>query len=258
VKKVILPAKNTVLVLPDSHAHPDFDNNRYTALSNWIEEHKPTAIVNLGDLADMPSLCSYDKGKKSFEGKRFVKDIEATIDAQEKLFAFRKSGHDPMTVHVMGNHCDGRIRRVVDLSPEYEGLVSLDKLQYDKYWKVNVPFMDKAIINGAIASHYFVSGLMGRPIGGKNAASSILDVNKMSSMCGHSHLYDYKEATRADGQKMFSLVGGCYVHPKMVSDWNAATACLWDNSVTIITNLRDGYHDGIQKIPQSLLMKEYY
>ena len=50
-----------LLIIPDCHAHPDYDNNRFDWLGNLIIEERPDTILCLGDLADMPSLSSYDK-----------------------------------------------------------------------------------------------------------------------------------------------------------------------------------------------------
>jgi len=60
-----------LLIIGDPHAHPDYDNKRFTALGKYILKTKPDIIVCLGDFADMPSLSSYDKGTKGFEGRRY-------------------------------------------------------------------------------------------------------------------------------------------------------------------------------------------
>ncbi len=44
-------------------------------------------VINGGDFADMPSLSSYDIGKKTFEGRRYKADIEAAHSAMEALLA---------------------------------------------------------------------------------------------------------------------------------------------------------------------------
>ena len=77
---------NTHLVIPDAHAHSDHHNKRFEWLGRLIVDIKPTTVIMLGDWADMPSLCSYDKGTKGFEGRRYWKDVNAAIDAQERMF----------------------------------------------------------------------------------------------------------------------------------------------------------------------------
>ena len=66
-----------ILVLPDVQSKPGIDFTYLTRIGTYALEKKPDVIVCIGDFADMESLSSYDKGKKSFEGRRFKKDIEA-------------------------------------------------------------------------------------------------------------------------------------------------------------------------------------
>ena len=54
-----------LLIIPDAHAEPNYDNDRLTWLGNLIFEEKPDVVVCLGDWFDMASLSSHDKGKKS-------------------------------------------------------------------------------------------------------------------------------------------------------------------------------------------------
>src|SRR5678815_49120 len=74
-----------ILVIPDVQAKPGNDFTFLRKLGMYIVEKQPDIIVNIGDFADMPSLSSYDVGKKSFEGRRYVKDIEAAHEAQTAL-----------------------------------------------------------------------------------------------------------------------------------------------------------------------------
>ena len=61
----------THLIIPDSHAHPDYKNDRYDWLGKLILDLKPDVLVNIGDTADMASLSAYDKGKASFHGRNY-------------------------------------------------------------------------------------------------------------------------------------------------------------------------------------------
>ena len=76
----------THLIIPDSHAHPDYNNNRYDWIGKLILDLKPDVLINIGDTADMPSLSAYDKGKASFHGRNYEKDINAHLDAQERMW----------------------------------------------------------------------------------------------------------------------------------------------------------------------------
>ena len=67
-----------ILVIPDVQAKQGHSFAYLNRLGHYIVEKKPDKIICLGDFADMPSLSSYDAGKKSFEGRRYVLDIEAS------------------------------------------------------------------------------------------------------------------------------------------------------------------------------------
>lgn len=256
-----------VLIIPDQHAHPQFDNKRFTALGEMILDLRPDEIWNLGDMADLPSLSSYDKGKRSFEGRRYKADVDAVIDAQQKLFApieaynksqrkNRKATYNPFTVHTWGNHED-RINRVTNLNPELHGTVSVDDLQYAKFWSMVVPFKERAVRHGFAISHYLPAGIMGSPIGGIHAAHNLLIKNGMSCVVGHSHLYDSKIMTRADGSKMLGLAAGCYVHPDMVEGWNKDTAHMWQNGITVLEDVNDGFAEVMSFYSQKYIMERY-
>ena len=144
----------SLLVIGDPHAHPDYDNSRFTALGKFIAKERPQVIVCIGDMADMPSLSSYDKGTKGFEGRRYKKDVKAVIDAQEKLFApiKRIRGYKPKLHMCLGNHED-RITRAINNTPELDGAIGIEDLQYEKFgWKIT-PFKKCVPIKGITFSH---------------------------------------------------------------------------------------------------------
>mgnify|MGYP003320976535 CR=1 FL=1 len=118
-----------LLIIGDPHAHPSYDNSRFTALGKFIAKERPHAIVCIGDMADMPSLSSYDRGTRGFEGRRYKKDVKSVIDAQEKLFApiKRAKGYKPKLYMTLGNHED-RISRAVNATPELHGTIGIDDL----------------------------------------------------------------------------------------------------------------------------------
>ena len=58
-------------VLPDIQAKPGQDFSFLTAIGEYLVEKQPDRWICIGDFADMPSLSSYDVGKKSFEGRRY-------------------------------------------------------------------------------------------------------------------------------------------------------------------------------------------
>jgi hypothetical protein len=71
------------LVIPDTQVKPNqpIDHLRWAGL--YAVDKKPDVIIHIGDHFDMPSLSSWDVGKKSFEGRRYTADIEAGIKGME-------------------------------------------------------------------------------------------------------------------------------------------------------------------------------
>ena len=58
------------LVIPDTQIKPDCPIDHMYWAGRYACAMKPDVIIHLGDHWDMPSLSSYDVGKKSFEGRR--------------------------------------------------------------------------------------------------------------------------------------------------------------------------------------------
>lgn len=240
------------LVIPDPHAHPDYSNARFDLLSHLIMDRKPDTIICLGDFADMPSLSSYDKGKKSFEGRRFKDDCESAIDAQVRMFAGIAEYNDrarrnkdkqyrPTTVMLGGNHDEGRISRIVNDNPEWEGVIALSALRYNDYWHTYVPYRHTIDLDGVLYSHHFATGVSGRPIGGINMGRSLVQKNYVSSTVGHSHLWNSFTDTRRDGTRVHGLSAGCFVD--FALEFAAETHHLWWRGVILKHNVRDGDYD---------------
>ena len=246
-----------LLVIGDPHAHPDYDNSRFTALGKFIAKEKPQGIVCIGDMADMPSLSSYDKGTKGFEGRRYKKDVKAVIAAQEKLFApiKRIRGYKPKLHMCLGNHED-RITRAINNTPELDGAIGMKDLQYERFgWKIT-PFKKCVTIKGITFSHYFTSGVAGRPISSVHIGYALITKLHCSAVQGHSHLYNHAEQTKPDGQKIFGLAAGCYSHPKYTETWCQDTEYQWWRGIIMLEGLDgEGYYNGIRAITQRSIMK---
>ena len=105
----------THLIIPDCQIKPGHDYSYLRSIGNYIVKKRPDVIVNIGDFADMPSLSSYDKGKKSFEGRRYKHDVAAVHEAMDILLkplrdlqARQRRNKDkvykPRMVLTIGNH----------------------------------------------------------------------------------------------------------------------------------------------------------
>lgn len=235
------------LVIPDAHAHPDFNNDRFSWLGNLIVDLKPDHVVCIGDFADMPSLCSYEKGTKGFEGRRYKKDIDVTIEAQERMFApiNKRKKKKPKFWMLIGNH-EHRINRAISAdAAQLDGIISLDDLAFRQFgWKV-VPYSGATPghleLSGVRYAHYFTTGVMGRPISGLHPAATILLKQFQSATQGHIHTTDFAVRTRADGQHLQGLVCGCYID--YFADFAGEANKLWWSGVVVKDFNDDGTYD---------------
>lgn len=208
-----MPIKH--FVIPDVQAKPGSNFDYLRAAGNYIVEKKPDVIINIGDFADMPSLSSYDRGLKSFEGRCYTDDIWAAREAMdallEPIFAYNKRAikhkgkqYKPRMVLTLGNH-ENRINRVINEDRKLEGLISTDDLPYQD-WEVK-PFLEVECIDGVAYSHYFTSGPMGRPI---TTAQALLTKKHMSCFAGHQQGRMIAYARRADGKEMTAIISGSF------------------------------------------------
>ena len=217
-----------ILVLPDVQAKPGNDFTFLKRIGTFIVKKKPDVIVCIGDFADMESLSSYDKGKKSFEGRRVSLDFQAAHEAMDALLGpinehnkkMKATGHKqykPRKVMCLGNHED-RVSRAINEDAKLEGLLSLDQLEYkERGWEVH-PFLDVVTIGGVAFSHYFQTGVMGRP-----AASAQLQLNKkhMSCVAGHQQGLQMATGFNAEGHMLTSIIAGSCLtsnHKVLTSD----------------------------------------
>lgn len=211
---------NVHAVIPDVQAKPGIDFTYLNNIGKYLVEKKPDTIICIGDFADMPSLSSYDKGKKSFEGRRYLADIEASHEAMETfldpLWYYNKRAKEmkmkqyhPRMILTMGNH-ENRINRAVEMQPELEGVLSTDHLKYKEYGWEEHPFLEVVHVDGVAYSHFFTSGVLGRPV---TSARALLTKKHQSCVMGHNQHLDVATDYRADGTPIIGLMSGtCYEH----------------------------------------------
>lgn len=249
----------THLLIPDPHAHPDHNNDRADWLGRLIADVRPDVVINIGDQWDFPSLSGYDKGKRNFHGRSYHKDLNAGLDFQERLWAPIKKRKKklPDRYFFVGNH-EQRIDRALDNSPELEETISYNDLDLNKYYD-EVVYYDGSTpgikeIDGIHYAHYFVSGVMGRSIGGEHPAYSLLTKEFTSCSCGHIHVADYAIRTTVGGRKIMGLVGG--VFQDYESDWAGEVNKLWWRGVVLKREVENGTYDP-EFISIERLKKEY-
>ncbi len=252
----------THLVIPDPHTHPDYDNERFDWVGKLIKDIKPDVVINLGDHWDFNSLSAYEFGRKAFEGRNYGRDIDAGHDAHERMFGpIRKSKRkQPRRVWLEGNH-EHRLAKAINLQPELEGDrfgISYNDLDLRR-WYNDAVFYNGGTpgtieIGGIHYAHYFVSGVMGRPIGGEHPAYSLLSKQFRSCTAGHLHCLDLCRRTTVDGLPLIGLLAGCFQDYEV--EWAGEVNKLWWSGVIIKRNVEEGNYDP-QFVSTQQLRREY-
>lgn len=212
---------NIHLIIGDTQVKPDVPVDHLEWIGKYILEIMPDVIVHVGDHADMPSLSSYDKGKKAMEGRRVQDDIDAANDAFTLLNAplhdynlkcriQKKKQYNPRKLITLGNH-EYRINRHVEANPNLEGLLSTDNLNYREHgWEV-FEFLQIATVDGVNYCHYFANPMTGKPYSGmmetrlKNIGFSFTQGHQQGKKTGERFL--------GTGEMQRGLVlGSTYLH----------------------------------------------
>ena len=220
------------VVIPDTQIRPDVPTAHLEWIGQYIADEfagEDLTIVHLGDHWDMPSLSSYDRGKKQMEGRRVVADIFAGNDGFALLDAPISAvpKWNPRKVLLRGNH-ENRITRAIDSDPQLEGLLSLDLLD-SKDWEVH-DFLEVVEAGGIFYSHYFYHPQTGRPYGGQNVETRLKTIGHSFTM-GHQQGLLYGLRALTTGRQHGLIAGSCYLAdeeyrgPQGNAEWRGIVVC---------------------------------
>lgn len=247
------------LVCPDSHAHPDYHNKRADWLGKLILDVKPDVVINIGDMWDFPSMCIYDKGKASSFGREYKRDLDSGLEFDDRVWhKVRKAKKKlPYSIFCEGNH-EHRMTKLLDTNPELTGLIGFDDLDLERNYNEVIRYEGNTPgyigIDGVHYGHYFISGVMGRPISGEHPAYSLITKLGSSATCGHIHTTDYCVRNDINGNRRMGLISGVY--QDYTSTWAGKANNLWWRGVIVKRNVQDGCYEP-QWISIEALKKEY-
>jgi hypothetical protein len=139
-----------------------------------------------------------------------------------------------------------------------DGAISIDDLEESTYYDTVVPYNGNTPgvveVDGIHYAHFFVSGVMGRAIGGEHPAYSLITKEFTSCTCGHIHIMDFAERTAVNGKKVYGCIAGVY--QDYDADWAGECNRLWARGVVVKRNVENGQYD-FQWISLDSLVKEY-
>lgn len=245
--------KPTICVIADLQCKPTESLEYLLWIGKYISDTKPDIIVNIGDTYDMPSLSSYDKGKASAEGRRFVDDLNAGNKGLELLnLAIHKDPtYKPRKVFCKGNH-EHRIDRYVEDNPELQGTIGTEFLPLDSYgWEVH-SFLHPVEIEDIYFVHYLANPMTGKPYSG--TASSILKTVGKSFVVGHKQVLDITIRPTIDGRQQIGIINGaCYPFEEK---YKGVFGNVHYRGITVLTEVKEGF--GLPSFVSLDYMKEKY
>jgi hypothetical protein len=250
------------MIIADTQCKPNQDFTHLRAAGNYIVEKQPDVLVHIGDHFDMPSLSSYDKGKKSFEGRRVKQDIDAGMRGMAELLGplreyqsqqrkNKKKVYTPRMIFCMGNH-EHRIDRFVNDNPEFEGFMGTELLDLEAFgWEV-FPFLVPTEEDGIYYVHYLANPFTGKPYGG-TALNQIKTIGK-SFVVGHKQCLDIAIRPTLDGKLQIGIVNGAfYPHDE---DYKGPQGNNHFRGITVLHDVADGFGNPMM-VSLQYLMNNY-
>ena len=202
--------RGKIAVIADTQCKPGESLEYLRWIGAYIHDKRPDVIVHIGDHWDFPSLSSYDKGKRSFEGRRLLDDLNAgraglEILTQELL---KDPKYNPRLVFCMGNH-EARIDRFAEENPELFGFLGTEHLPLEELgWEVH-KFLDPVNIGGINFVHFLANEMTGKALGG--SALNQLQKKGASYVVGHAQKLDIVVRYILGGKMQIGVVNGaCY------------------------------------------------
>lgn len=233
-----------ILVIPDIQAAPGRSQKHLEWLAKYIVKLKPDCVVQLGDLWDIPSLSSYDRGKKAAEGKRLIADFNAGCKAAKTIDDACKKAGVKRKVFVKGNH-ENRIDRYVNDYPHLEGALPnpmdyMASLGWECY-----PFLDVAVISGVSFSHFFPRTMQGTVTAssqrnGPSSALAMVKANMKSCVAGHKQGLDSCIFTLDDRRIRGIIAGSFYLHNEK---YHPAKGHKYWRGVLVLNRVKNGDFD---------------
>lgn len=215
----------THVVIPDTQTKAGVPLDHLRWIGQYVVEQfygRPhVRLIHLGDHFDMPSLSSYDKGKRAMEGRRYVEDVRAgqyAFDLLNEPLAEANEGKRREWLpescdFLLGNH-EHRIERAAESDAQLDGLVSLDDVRATaEAWDWNVhEFLQPVERDGVTYAHYFANPMTGRPYGGQSIDTRLKTIGFSFTM-GHQQGLMYGLRSLTNGKRLHGLVAGsCYLH----------------------------------------------
>lgn len=248
---------NRHLVIPDGQVRPGVRLSHWAALGRYIEEWRPSVIVNLGDFYDMPSLSKYESDMTVLAARRIERDI-ATGDEAWRAFTspwIGKPKYTPRLLYTLGNH-EQRWDRLMWEQPNVRGAIREPwGLAKSQGWQI-APYLKPVVIDGVAYCHLFVKGANGRVTNAKfgmpNARTQVLREMR-SCTAGHKPGLDVHIQPIGTGSMRGIIAGSFYQHEE---DFMTPQGTTYWRGVLVKHGVRAGNYD-LMEVSLSYLLRKY-
>lgn len=206
-------APRSHIIIPDTQCRPNVPLDHLEWAGKYIARRRPDVIVVMGDWWDMPSLSSYDTGKKSYEGRRYRDDIEAGLRGM-KLFTdpIRKvKSYKPRMIFLIGNH-EERILRAIESDRKLEGTIGYHDFKLKEFGFEVHDFLEVVAVDGIAYSHFFPRAASGAVMQAKRGAPTAKDQLKRegrSCTAGHAQGLDLA-CLPLGGKLQWGIIAGSF------------------------------------------------
>lgn len=255
--------KRKHIMIPDLQVTPDTPLDHLPWIGEYILEQRPDVVIQIGDFADMESLSMYDKGKRSFEGRRYHRDIDSAHkamrllnqplnDFNQKQINQKQKQYKPDKRITLGNH-EYRIQRAVDDDARLDGTLGLQDLAFEHYgWRTH-EFLEPVEIDGVTYAHYFSNPLSGRPFGGQSIDTRLKTIGFSFTM-GHQQVCMTGQRYLNNGARIRGLVcGSAYLHDE---DYMGHQGNAYWRGIFVKHEVRDGEYD-LMEVSLDYLCRKY-
>ncbi len=213
----------THVIIGDTQCKPGVPMAHLGWIGNYIVDQFAglnISVIHLGDHYDMPSLSSYDRGKKAMEGRRYVEDIKAgnagfdlLCQPLARLNKGKRSSRQwwPDRHFLIGNH-EQRIERACEIDAQLDGVISYKDFNISSKWGWTVhDFLKPLVLDGVHFAHYFYNPSTGKPYGGENLQTRLKTIGH--SFCqGHTQGSNYAHRHVGSTRHHGLVLGSTYLH----------------------------------------------
>lgn len=213
----------TVVIFSDAHLHPSRGYSiAAKALIKLVEELKPYAIIDNGDLLDFSSISRHDP--LGWDDSVTIAD---ELDIGFKFLSeLKEKSPSSRCISLQGNHTDRMDKFLVKHCPQFKGLKGFKYSdQLPEGWEYSLSAM---INDDTIILHQFH--------GGVHSAYNNVVKSGLNILTGHTHILECKPFTDYKGTR-YGIQTGTLADPKEnpFFDYTLGTPLNWQSGFVILT-----------------------